>query len=339
MTTDVTLFDVARAAGVSPATASRVLNGSTRVVGAELRERVLSTAAELNYTPNAAAQAMVRGRLNVVGVVVHDIADPYFSTVASGVMSEAEKAGLVVAVSSTRHRPDREAEYVAAFRRQRARAVVLIGSRTTDRGSRDRLREEIERFEAGGGRVAAVTQRRLGVDTVVVENRAGAHALAESLVGLRYRRFAVLAGPSTLVTAQDRLAGFRAGLAKHRVTLAERNVVHGEFTRDGGYRAMEELLAAKRDVQCVFAVNDVMAVGAMAALHDHGIALPDGMAVAGFDDIATLRDVVPRLTTVRIDLAGIGETALNLVLGEPGTPPRVRRARGEVVLRESTPAR
>ncbi|WAL63631.1 LacI family DNA-binding transcriptional regulator [Amycolatopsis cynarae] len=339
MISDVTLSDVARAAGVSLATASRVLNGSTRTVGAALRQRVLDTAEKLNYAPNAAAQAMVRGHLNVVGVVVHDITDPYFSAVASGVMLAAEEAGLVVALSSTRHRPEREAEYVAAFRRQRARAVVLIGSRTTDRSSLEELRAEIERFEAGGGRVAAVSQRRLNVDTVVIENRAGAQALAEALVGLRYRRFAVLAGPSTVVTAKDRLAGIRAGLARHRVPLAEDNVVHGDFTRDGGYRAMEELLSRKNDVQCVVAVNDVMAVGAMAALRDRGFPLPERMAVAGFDDIATLRDVTPRLTTVRIDLQGVGETAMRLLLDEPAGAPRVRRTRGEVILRESTPRR
>ncbi|MGW0084801.1 LacI family DNA-binding transcriptional regulator [Streptomyces sp. NPDC003393] len=339
MTGAVTLQDVARTAGVSLATASRVLNGSTRSVGEQLRQRVLAVASELNYTPNAPAQAMVRGHLDVVGVIVHDIDDPYFSAVAAGVMQRAERAGLLVAVSSTRNRAEHDAEYIAAFRRQRVRAVILVGSRTTDREQLARLRAEVERFRATGARVAAVSQRHLPVDTVVVENRGGAQALAEELVVLGYRRFAVLAGPSTLVTARDRLAGFRAGLAHHGVSLSARCVVPCVFSRDGAYAAMRQALARGLEAECVFAVSDVMAVGAMAALRDHGVRLPTDMAVAGFDDIATLRDVTPRLTTVHVDLERLGETALELVLGETAPAPRVRRGRGRVVLRESTPPR
>lgn len=333
----VTLAEVARRAGVSLATASRVLNGSTRVVGDDLRDRVLEAAVELKYTPNAAAQAMVRGHVDMVGVVVSDIADPYFSSIAAGVIQRAEEEGLLVALSSTLRRPDQESEYVAAFRRQRMRAIILVGSRTTDRAQLARLRAEVERFSSSRGRVAAISQRRFPVDTVVVENRAGAQALAEALVGQGYRRFAVLAGPDDLLTAVDRLEGFRSGLARHKIRLDDRQVVHGEFTRDGGYDAMTELLRRNADIACVFAVNDVMAVGAMAALRDHRVALPKRIAVAGFDDIATLRDVRPRLTTVRVDLEQLGRTALELALSEPGRAPRTRRAPVEVVLRESTP--
>jgi LacI family transcriptional regulator len=314
-----------------------VLNGSTRVVGEGLRDKVLEAAVELNYTPNAAAQAMVRGHVDMVGVVVSDIADPYFSSIAAGVIQRAEDEGLLVALSSTLRRPDHESEYVAAFRRQRMRAIILVGSRTTDRTQLARLRAEVQRFSSSRGRVAAISQRRLPVDTVVVENRAGAQALAAALVGQGYRRFAVLAGPAELLTAVDRLEGFRSGLARHKIKLDDRDVVHGEFTRDGGYDAMSELLRRNADIACVFAVNDVMAVGAMAALRDHRVALPKRIAVAGFDDIATLRDVRPRLTTVRVDLEQLGRTALELALSEPGRAPRTRRAPVEVVLRESTP--
>ena len=333
----VTLSDVARAAGVSLATASRVLNGSTRSVSTALRHRVLATATQLKYSPNAAAQAMVRGHVDVVGVVVRDIADPYFGSIAAGVMRRAEQAGLLVVISSTGNRPEREAEHLAAFHRQRARAVILVGSRTTDRAWRDQLRAEVENMRLTGARVAAISQRQLPVDTVVIENRAGARALAERLVALGYRRFGVLAGPGSLLTARDRLAGFRAGLARHGIDVDPEHVVTSEFTRDGGYAAMEQLLEAGKGVQCVFAVNDVMAVGAMAVLRDQGVALPGEIAVAGFDDIATLRDVTPRLTTVRVDLERIGEIALGLVIDTEHHTPRTHRARGEVVVRDSTP--
>ncbi|MBA8826448.1 LacI family transcriptional regulator [Saccharopolyspora lacisalsi] len=332
------LNDVAKQAGVSLATASRVLNGSARTVGAELQERVREVAARLDYSPSGPAQAMARGATNVIGLVVPDIADPYFSTTAAGIMHEAEPHGMIITLSSTQRRSEREAEYIASLRRQRARGVILVGSRTTDSRHEADLRAEVEAFTAAGGRVAAISQHRLPADTVLVENRAGARALAETLVGLGYRRFAVLAGPSDLVTARDRLAGFREGLRRAGITLDSADVIPGEFTRDGGYAAATALLDEDRDVECVFAVNDVMAVGAVAAFRDRGLNLPDDLAVAGFDDIVSLRDIWPPLTTVRVPLEQLGREALKFVLDEPGDGSRVRRFRGEVVVRASTPA-
>ena len=128
----VTLMDVANEAGVSLATASRAFNGSTRRVREDLRERVLVAAKKLNYTANAPAQAMARGHTNVVGLLVHDIADPYFSSIAAGVMKAAEEHHLIVTVGSTMRRPQRELDYLAALRGQRSRAVILAGSRVDD---------------------------------------------------------------------------------------------------------------------------------------------------------------------------------------------------------------
>ncbi len=345
----VTLADVAALAGVSPSTASRVLNGSTRRVSEARRQRVLDAAAQLDYSANAAAQAVARGTSNTIGLVVSDIADPFFSTIAAGLMRAAEAHHLVVTMGCTFRNPDRELEYVATLRGQRARAAVLVGSRVDDRGLHTRLGAEIASFERAGGRVVMVSQQKLPVDTVVLENRAGARELARELCGLGHRKFAVLAGPPELLTARDRVAGFRQGLERSGVPLPPVNIVHGPFTRDGGYMAMQDVLRRGLDVGCVFAVNDVMAVGAMAALREHGTrdhgqrepgarraAGVASLAVAGFDDIEWLRDVVPSLTTVRLPLADVGAAALDLVLQPPADRPRVRRVQGEVVLRAST---
>jgi LacI family transcriptional regulator len=332
-----TLMDVARLAGVSLATASRSLNGSTRQVGEDLRRRVVLAAAELNHTANAQAQAMARGRTDVVGLLVHDIADPYFSSIAAGVMRAAEDHGLLVTMASTLRRPESELDYVAALRGQRARAVVLAGSRVDDPEMLRRLGSELASFEATGGRAVMISQKKLPVDTVLLENRAGAKALAESLVGLGHRRFAVLSGPRDLLTSRDRLAGFQSGLAAAGGELDPRDVLQDSFTRDGGVSAMNRLLDQGTDATCVFAANDVMAVGAMAALRQHGIGLPGRIAVAGFDDILTLRDITPGLTTVRLPLEEVGAAAIDLVLQPRGDRPRVRRVKGQVVLRDSTP--
>ena len=336
--TRVTLQDVADRAGVSITTASRVVNDGSRRVGAQLAERVHQAVTELGYTANLQARAVATGRSSMVGVVVHDIADPYFSSIAAGLIEVADARRLLVCMSSTPAAEAAEREYVALMRAQRARAVILIGSRTGDAAARAALGEELAAFARQGGRAVCVGQPLLGVDTIAPENAAGADALARALAALGHRRFAVLAGPRGLLTAQDRVEGFRAGLAAWSVRLEEARVVHGAFSRDGGYEAMSAILAAGAPrPDCVFAANDVMAVGALARLRAAAIPVPDGIAVAGFDDILTLRDVTPPLTTVRLPLKRMGEMAADLVLsdGDPGRP-RVVPVPGEVIVRDST---
>ncbi|GAB3282054.1 LacI family DNA-binding transcriptional regulator [Kineosporia babensis] len=335
----VTLADVAALAGVSLATASRALNGSkNRRVAEDLRERVLEAARRLDYAPNPNAQAVARGRTDSVGLVMHDIADPYFSSIAAGVIAGAEERGLAVTIATTGRRPGAELEYVARLRRQRARAIVLVGSRLSDQVATARLVGEFEAYVEGGGRVAAITQPVLPVDTLAIENRGGAQALAQALVDLGHRDFAVLAGDPAVLTSQDRLAGFRDGLRKAGTRLARENVLRTAFTRDGGYEAMQRLIARAPDVSCVFAVNDVMAVGAIAALREAGLVAGQDVAIAGFDDIETLRDVTPALSTVGVPLRELGLRAVELALRDAGTPTEVVRVTGHVQLRESTPA-
>jgi LacI family transcriptional regulator len=178
---------------------------------------------------------------------------------------------------------------------------------------------------------------------VEIANADGAADLARALHGLGYRRFAVLAGPTGHRTAADRTAGFTGALAELDDAVSPSDVLTCEFTRDGGYSAMSGLIeragggVAGNLPQLVFAVNDVMAVGAMAAVRDAGLSVPDDVAVAGFDDIHTLRDVSPGLTTVRIPLAEVGGQATELALGRSDLARTV--VSGEVVLRDSTPRR
>src|SRR5271169_3053890 len=275
----VTLQDVADRAGVSLTTASRVVNGGSRRVGPHLAERVNRAVTELGYTANLQARAVATGQSTMIGVVVHDIADPYFSSIAGGLIEAAAARHLLVCIASTSPTEAAEREYVALMRAQRARAVILIGSRSDDGAARDALRAEIAAFTRSGCRAVAVGQHLLGVDTVLPENAAGAEALARAMVALGHRRFAVLAGPRGLLTARDRLDGFRAGLAA------------------GSSDGLPD---------CVFAVTDVMAMGALARLRAGGLQVPAGIALAGFDDIATLRDVHPPLTTVRLPLKRMG---------------------------------
>ncbi|CAM3299231.1 LacI family DNA-binding transcriptional regulator [Kibdelosporangium persicum] len=329
MGSQVTLAQVAERAGVSLATASRVVNGSERVVGARFRERVLAAAEELGYTANTFAQAVARGRSDVVGLVVPDIQDPYFSVIAAAAMAVVEPSGEMM-LGTTLRRQEQELRYVSTMRARQARAVIMVGSRTTDNTHTRQLAEAIAEFVAGGGRAVVIGQDKLGADTVLPLNRAGAKDLALALVDQGHRSFGILAGPSTLLTAKDRVDGFIDGLARRGRRPSV--ILHSDFTRDGGYQAMSQLLDRRTTPGCVFAVNDVMAIGAMAAVRERGVKI----AVAGFDDIPTLRDVAPSLTTVRLPLEDMGRMAASMAMDEPGERRRVIRVKGEVILRDST---
>ena len=332
----VTLSDVAKAAGVSLATASRAFNGSKdRRVRPELRDRVIEAARRLNYTPNAAAQQLAGGEPRSVALVVHNIADPYFSSIAAGVERGAGEFEGVVTLASTGLSIDSEIRVIETLRRQRPRVLVLVGGLQDDAEELERLRAALADFKLlTGAGVAHVGQPVLGVSTVAIENEAGAAELGRALAAQGFARFGVLAGPPEHLTAAARTRGFSEAMVAGGA--ASGPCIHGEFTRDGGYQAMTELLDGDDVPEVVFAVNDVMAVGAMAAARDRGVKVPDDVRVAGFDDIVTLRDITPSLTTVHLDLEEIGERAVRLALDDQHSGARTVSVGGSVVLREST---
>jgi LacI family transcriptional regulator len=337
----VTLTDVAIRAGVSQPTASRVLNGSSRRPSPAVVEAVRRAAEELGYISNAQARALARAQTGLVGLVVHDIADPYFSTIAAAIQGEASQRDRQVLLATTLRNTEQEIRAVNAFIGHRTDAIVLVGSRLyTDEGLRDqqRLIRLLDRYRELGGRVAVIGQPLPGTHTVAPENRAGAAALAQTLIEQGHTEFVVLGGPPKVGTAADRAAGFLREL--RRAGLKPLAVVPGEFTRDGGYEAAQQVLASLRPPRrwgaCVFAVNDVMALGAMAAFRDAGLRTPRDVRVAGFDDIPTLRDHDPGLTTVGLPLHEMGQRAIEMALASDTGDQSVTRVTGRVIVRAST---
>lgn len=330
-----TLHDVAREAGVSLATASRVLNGSTRKVAEAYRERVQAAADRLGYTANLSAQAIARGTSATVALLVADIADPYFGQIASGVAHAADEAGLIVTIAMTERDPQREVALVRALRGQRPRGIVLAASRDTASDA-DALTAEIASVQSTGGRVVTLGAALPGTRVVAYENEAGARALAGKLSALGYRDAVVLAGPEGLRTSDDRLAGFTAGFADGGG--ATPRIVRGQISRDAGYEATARLLEEGLEPgTLLFGISDVVAIGAISAIRDAGRTPGSDIAVAGFDDIATGRDVTPGLTTVHLPLEELGAQALRAAVEDDWTPPAPVSL--EVLVRDSTPPR
>ncbi|BFV55608.1 LacI family DNA-binding transcriptional regulator [Kitasatospora sp. CMC57] len=331
----VTLGDVAREAGVSLATASRALNGSARTVRPDLAERVRACAAALGYLPNAPAQALARSATATVGVLLHDVADPYFAALARGACDAAVAAGLLPLVVNTDGDPATELRGVRLLHAQRVRAIILAGSGYTDPAAAARLDAALAEYRATGGSVAAVTDHGPGYHTVRPANRSGAAELTRALLALGHREFAVITGPARLRVPGERLAGVRDALAEAGVRLTELAVVSAEFSREGGRRAMAALLDGPRPTS-VLALSDVCAVGALAELRARGLRVPDQVSVAGFDDIPLAEDLSRPLSTVRLPLARMGAEAVRLALG-PAEPCTVELP-VEVVLRGTTGA-
>lgn len=328
--TQPTLQQVADAAGVSLATASRVLHGSGgRTVREELRTRVMAEAARLRYVSHAPAQALARATTSIVGLIVHDIADPYFAAIAAGAMREAREHDLMVMVACTFREPALELEYIARLRAQRARAIVLAASAFTGTPFLADLAERLDGYAAQGGRVVAVGDHGPAVDAVLPANCAGGESAASHLLSLGHKQIGVVSGPSTLVTVAERMAGF--------TSLVPSPVVEsGDFSRDGGYSAAERLLTASPEVTAIFAMDDLMAFGVLAAARDLGRSVPDELSVIGFDDVPGAADVGPPLTTVRLDLASLGARVLQLAVAAPAAARRIEHQPASLIVRAST---
>src|SRR4051795_9015199 len=331
----VTLRDIAEHAGVSLATASRVLNGSTRAVSPELSARGGRAASELRYVSNGPAQALARSTTNVVGLVVHQVDDPYFASIAAGAMRVATEHGLLTMLATTFRDPGREVEYVRRFRTQRVRGVLLAGSGRLDDGAE--LARALGEFDEGGGRVALVSDHDLPFDTVLPANGRGAAQVARLLHDLGHRDVGVLTGPADLRTVSERLAGFLdawASVGRDRGAVA---LEDGDFSRAGGHAAMLALFERNPHVTAVFALNDLMAVGALSALqNDLGRRVPEDVSVVGLDDLWMAADLQPALTTGRLPLEEMGARAMELVLVSSGESARRAHVGSELILRAST---
>ncbi|MDR0783151.1 MAG: LacI family transcriptional regulator [Propionibacteriaceae bacterium] len=326
-------MDVAVEAGVSLATASRVLNGSTRRVADSFRAPVLVAAAKLGYTANLSAQATARGTAMVIALLVADIADPYFGRLAAGVVRGADEVGMIVTISITEADPAREIRLIRELRGMRPHGLILAASR---KGEMDAaLEAELEAFSRGGGRIVALGPGVKDSRTVTIDNCGGALRLGHTLASLGYRRAIVLGAAKGVRSSDERLDGFTKGFCGDGGQVEA--VYHGEYDRDSGYQMVAEAIKDGLEAgTLVFGASDVLAVGALAALREAGRSVED-IAVAGFGDSSVGRDVVPSLTTVGIPLEDVGYQLLRAAVDDQWqceVPPHL-----DVVLRESTPRR
>jgi LacI family transcriptional regulator, galactose operon repressor len=303
------LADISRRAGVSIATASRVLNGSTHPVSAATRSRVLEAADELGYRPSELARALVKRTSRIIGVIVGDIVDPYFAEIARGVEDVAARRGHLTMVCNADRRPAAELAHLAVLRDYHAAGVVFAGSGFEDGPESDQIAAEVEGLQERGSAVVALAARDFDCPSVLVDNRGAARDATEHLLALGHRRIAFIEGPERLYTSIQRLEGFEQAMA---AAGADAVRLPGGFEYEAGDAAAERLLAAEALPDAILAVNDEVAIGLLTALRRHGVDVPGRVSLAGIDDTRPARYV--DLTSVTLPLHELGAMAARLVL-------------------------
>lgn len=333
--TALRLQDVAEEAGVSIATASRSLTGSPGV-SESVAVRVREVAHRLGYVANVHARSLAAGTSRSIGLVVHEIGDPYFSEIASGVLRVAAREGLTVQICHTGRDPERELDQIRMLVAHRVGAIIIAGSGFVDPALQAAAKADLQAYRAAGGRVAVVGRHHHGVDAVLPENVPGGRAIAAHLLGLGHRRMAIVSGWRGLTTIADRLTGAEEAYAAAGLDFVTVPVIEAQFTREGGKAAAQRILAEHPGVTAVLALNDDMAIGVLSVLRSRGISVPERMSVSGFDDVSVAEDLSPSLTTVRLPMVAMGEQALEFALRDATTRPRRRVASHELIVRDST---
>ena len=326
------MADVARLAGVSHQTVSRVLNDSPHVKD-ETKERVLGAIRELDYRPNSAARTLVTRRSQTLGVVSFDTTLYGPASMLFGIEQAARSAGYFVSIASLRSLDGRSVqEAVDRLRDQAVEGVLVIAPQTSAAGALAQVRSAVPVVAVGSGAQARVPG-------AAVDNEAGGRAATRYLLDLGHRTVQHVAGPSSWLDAQARQAGWRGALEAAGAPVPE--VLAGDWSARSGYEAGRELLGIP-GVTAVFCANDHMALGVLRALNEAGRTIPGDISVLGFDDIPEASYFTPPLTTVRQDFGELGRRGLELLLDEINDGRHSARRiliAPELVLRASTAPR
>lgn len=329
---------MAKLARVSQATVSYVLSGNAAIsVPEATRRRILAAVDQLGYVPNGIARSLRTQRTYMIAAVIPDITNPFYPAFERGVQETAEASGYDLIVFNTGGTAEKERRCLRSLQQGRVDGVVAVFFHLKAEDLRPLLERNVALV-----RLEAARKGRSGldlpVDNLYVDNVAASRAAVEHLIGRGHTRIGMIAGQGG--PRQARVDGYRAAVAAHRLPSDESLIRDGDFSEDGGYRAMQDLLEGPHPPTAVFAASDVMAVGALVAIREAGLRVPEDIAVVGFDDIPVASLITPRLTTVAQFQEKLGVRAAEMLLERlDGTAPEHGRSEEmpyELIVREST---
>ena len=300
--------DIAERAGVSVATVSRALSGSSLVTD-ETRKRVNALARELNYRPNVSARNLRTRRSMSVLLVVRDVGNPFYLEILKGVEATAREAGYAVLMGNTENDPDREVEYFNMLRDGHADGMILMTGKLPPPQPGESA--DLSHLPVV---IALEMIEGSGFPHVQIDNVAAAQAAVEHLIALGHRRIAHIAGPLPEVMALHRRDGYRVAMKAASLEIPEGYEVRGDYLLESGEARAAELFALPEPPTAIFAANDDMAAATCMEAQRRGLRIPDDVAVASFNDIPVAQFLGPPLSTVKIPAEVIGETAVDLLV-------------------------
>ncbi len=327
-----TIREVASRAGVSPTTVSHVIN-NTRFVSADARQRVLDAMAELNYRPNVLARSLRRGETRTLGLILPDSANPFFAEIARAIEDTAFRNGYNVILGNSENELTKEQVYVDVLVNKQVDGLIFVAT-----GDHSPSLEQLVR----DGLPVVVVDRRLSgleVDTVLTDNLQGGLTAIRYLLDLGHRQIACITGPSNLTPSAERVIGYRQALQERSLPVDETLIRKGDFHPHSGYLAVSQLLHSAPRPTAFFICNDMMAIGALRALAEAGLQVPQDCSLVGYDDIELASYITPPLTTIRQDKNAMADAAVQLLLeriADPGLPARTRILPTRLVERQST---
>jgi LacI family transcriptional regulator len=322
------IYEVARAAGISVATVSRVLNDKGPV-RAETRQRVLAAVEQLGYVPHSAARSLSTRRTMSIGVLLPDMHGAFFGEIVRGIDLAARAAGYHLLVSGS-HSDAAETAALLQTLHGRVDGLILmtpaLGRAWLERVLPRRvpavlLNPRSEPKPAAGDDDGGADRH----DSLSIDNRLGARLAVEHLIGLGHRSIAFVGGPAGNADAAERLAGYREALEQGGLPIVPRLEMAGDFGEESGLQAGAKMAALTPHPTAIFAANDAMAIGCLAAMRERGLRVPEDVSLVGFDDVPIARYLTPALTTVQVPIAELGKQAMARLLaavddGSPGHP-------------------
>ena len=327
-----TIREVAESAGVSYATVSHVLN-NTRVVSHETRERVLAAMAALNYRPNALARSLRQGKTNTLGLVLPDSANPFFAEISRTIEDEAFNKGYSVFLCNTELDTQRELFYVDVLSKKQVDGIIFVAAGD----QADSLDFLIQR----GMPVVMIDRNvpNVEVDAVLPDHQLGGFFATRHLLELGHTRIACIAGPSSITPSAERITGYRNALEQAGIPYDESLVVRGDYHAQSGMDITHSLLKMDSRPTAIFALNDLMALGALRAAAEAGCLVPKDLAVVGYDDLELSQFTNPPLTTIAQPKKEIGTQAVQLLvdrISQKSRPPSRLVLPPELIVRRST---
>jgi len=312
-----TIREVAESAGVSYATVSHVIN-NTRVVTQETRERVLAAMSSLNYHPNALARSLRQGKTNTMGLVLPDSANPFFAEISRSIEDAAFKKGYSVFLCNTELDTQRELFYVDVLSKKQVDGIIFVAAGDQADSLDFLLRQNMS---------VVMIDRDLAnvqVDAVLTDHQLGGFLATQHLIKLGHERIACIAGPSSITPSAERIIGYRKALEQAGLRCDETLIIRGDYHPQSGMDIMQSILQMSPRPTAIFALNDLMALGALRAAAEAGCSIPNDLAIVGYDDLELARFTNPPLTTIAQPKKEIGAQAVNLLvdrISRKGGPP------------------